>query len=94
MFLATTTIFVMAMTQAVLSHKPELIDIHREAMAECIAIVLDGQPKKAWLPLATEYAKDPGLCKKVMAMPNKINLPMHGSDWRDRLDVGRSAMQP
>lgn len=74
-------------------HIPELTDVHQELQAECIAIMLDAKPKKEWRYLAIEYAKDPGLCRRVMSMPTKTILPMHGGDWRDRLDAGRSAMQ-
>lgn len=76
------------------THIPELTDVHQELQAECIAILLDGKPKKQWHPLAVEYAKDDKLCREVMKMPTKTILPMHGGNWRDRLDVGRSVVSP
>lgn len=75
------------------THIPELTDVHQELQAECIAILLDAKPKKEWRAIATEYAKDAGLCRRVMSMPTKTILPMRGGDWRDRLDVGRSVVQ-
>jgi hypothetical protein len=82
-------------TQTLLKPKhQEISDVHKEAHAECIAILLDGKPKKEWRALAIEYAADPQLCAKVMLMPDKRLLPMKGGDWRDRLDVGRSVIDP
>lgn len=98
-FLALNLVFGGAMLLAAgpsltTTHIPELTDVHQELQAECIAIMLDGKPKKEWRSLAVEYAQDSKLCREVMMMPTKTILPMHGGNWRERLDVGRSAVSP
>lgn len=96
-FLLLNLVFGGAMMAAVgpgLTHVPELTDVHKELQAECIAIMLDGRPKKQWRSLAAEYAKDDKLCREVMQLPTKTILPMRGGNWRDRLDVGRSTVSP
>lgn len=74
---------------AVGGHVPELPDIGREMQAECLAIMLKGVPKQAWLPAARKHAKETLLCHRVLGNPYMHNFPMKGGDWPERLDVGR-----
>lgn len=74
---------------AVGGHVPELPDIGREMQAECLAIMLQGVPKHAWLPAARKHAKEEGLCHRVLGNPYMHDFPMKGGNWLERLDVGR-----
>ena len=74
-------------------HEQELVPQENELRAECIAVLLNGVPRKDWLEYAIESKDDPYVCK--MAMETRPNdEPGDGPEWDLRIHIGRSVINP